>query len=560
MLAVVGSSSRADGRDAIGLVVVGWAFIGSGLVAASRRQHRSFGLLMIAIGFAWLARGLEVSENSVGFTVGILVSVLWIGLLVQAVAAFPSGRLDLPLTRAVVVVAYVVVTVFQFVYALFWNPVDFGDCSECPQNLLAFFSSESAADATTLFQVLLGGAAALVGAGIFARRYRRASTPGRRAMAPVLVTGALAIVLVPLSLGLDSAGLSTASDVVDLIAFFVLAAIPIAFLIGLLRGRFTQVAVSDLLLELGSAPPSPEELERALAKALRDPSLSIAYWVADTASFVDGHGRPMQLPPAGSERAVRILERDDRRVAALIHNAALADAPALLDSVAVTAGLSLENERLRAELRAQLAEVRTSRTRLLETADTERRRLERNLHDGAQQRLLGLGLALKLAQSRLDGTHSEVGELLAEADDELRAALEELRELARGIHPAILTDKGLATALPALASRTPIPVTIEAAPGERLPDPIEAAAYFVVSKALANVVKYASATKATVTVARANGVLIVDVTDNGVGGADLEAGTGLRGLVDRVNALDGELHIDSAPGRGTSVRAEIPCA
>ena len=277
MLAVVDSSSRADGGDAIGLVVVGWAFIGSGLVAASRRQHRSFGLLMIAIGFAWLARGLEVSENSVGFTVGILVSVLWIGLLVQAVAAFPSGRLDLPLTRAVVVVAYVVVAVFQFVYALFWNPVDFGDCSECPQNLLAFFSSESAADATTLFQVLLGGAAALVGTGIFARRYRRASTPGRRAMAPVLVTGALAIVLIPLSLGLDSAGLSTASDVVDLIAFFVLAAIPIAFLIGLLRGRFTQVAVSDLLLELGSAPPSPEELERALAKALRDPSLSIAY-------------------------------------------------------------------------------------------------------------------------------------------------------------------------------------------------------------------------------------------------------------------------------------------
>ncbi|MGI9659720.1 MAG: sensor histidine kinase, partial [Gaiellaceae bacterium] len=451
MGAIVATSdhfSEAQGGDAVGVALIGWAFVGSGLVAAFRVAHKRFGALMVGVGFMWMATALEASDSSVVFTVGSLLSVVWIGLLFHALAAFPTGRIESRVMRAVVAVIYFDVLVLEFVYNLFWNPIDFGDCTDCPTNLLAFFSWETAADVMYIIQApVIGSSAALVGAYILVRRWRTTSRAGRRALAPVLVTGAIAVSLLMTSVIID--GLTNLSEnPVQGLTLLAIIAIPFAFLFGLLRGRLSRAVVSDLVLELGAAPGRPDELEHALGSALRDPSLSVAYWVHTSGSFVDGHGEPVELPARASGRAVRILERDGERVAALVHDAALADAPALLDSVAAAAGIALENERLRAELRAQLVEVRRSRARLVETADDERRRLERNLHDGAQQRLLGIGLALQLAQSRLNGSQPEVRELLGEADDELKAALEELRELARGIHPAILTDQGLSSALP----------------------------------------------------------------------------------------------------------------
>jgi signal transduction histidine kinase len=190
----------------------------------------------------------------------------------------------------------------------------------------------------------------------------------------------------------------------------------------------------------------------------------------------------------------------------------------------------------------------------------ERRRLERDLHDGAQQRLVALSLQLGLAQRRLqDGDDRSAGALLDAARDELGRALEELRELARGIHPAVLTDRGLEAAIEALAERAALPVSLGEMPAERLPPPVEAAAYFVVAEALTNVTKYAKASQAEVRIARNGGYAVVEVHDDGVGGADPATGTGLRGLADRLAALDGRLEVHSPPGEGTTVRAEVPC-
>ena len=242
-----------------------------------------------------------------------------------------------------------------------------------------------------------------------------------------------------------------------------------------------------------------------------------------------------------------------------MHDASLHDERDLIAAVGAAATLTLENERLDAELRAKVEELREQRRRGVEAALEERRRLERNLHDGAQQRLVAMALKLRMARSRVADQDPQAEQLLVSAAAELDAALEELRELARGIHPAVLSDRGLDAALEALAHRSPIPVELEATPGERLPEAVEAAAYFVVAEALTNVAKYASATRATVRAVRDNGHMVVEVTDDGVGGADPSKGSGLDGLADRLCSVDGRLEVMDARGGGTIVRADIPC-
>jgi signal transduction histidine kinase len=311
-------------------------------------------------------------------------------------------------------------------------------------------------------------------------------------------------------------------------------------------------------VELERTPPG--SVRDALARTLGDPTLELALWLPDRDSYVDAEGRPFALPDRKSGRAVTILGPAEAPVAALVHDPVLLERRALLGAAAAAARLALENERLQAELRAQLGELRASRARIVTAGDEERRRLERDLHDGAQQRLLSLGLALHLAREQIGPDANGAAEILSEADDELRAALEELRELAHGIHPATLTEQGLAPALRTLAERSPVPVTIVDLPDERLPAPAEAAAYFLVSEALANVAKYARASRARVSVSRADGLVLVEVDDDGVGGADPSRGSGLRGLSDRVQALDGKLEVTSPAGSGTHLHAEIPCA
>jgi signal transduction histidine kinase len=303
---------------------------------------------------------------------------------------------------------------------------------------------------------------------------------------------------------------------------------------------------------LGQAP-EPGELRAALAHALGDPSLTLTYWLPDSERFVDAEGRPVTLPDGGWTE----VELHGRRIAAIVHDPTLADEPELVRAAGAAAALALENQRLSAELRARIEELRASRARLVVAGDAERRRLERDLHDGAQSRLVALAVKLRLARLKAQA-QPEVSELLDESTAELQASLDELRELARGIHPAVLTDRGLAAALEALASRTPVPVEIAGAPPENLPDAAATAVYFVVSEALTNVAKYAHAERATVAVTLASDSVVVEISDDGIGGADVAGGSGLRGLADRVAALGGRLELRSPVGAGTEVRAEIP--
>ena len=285
---------------------------------------------------------------------------------------------------------------------------------------------------------------------------------------------------------------------------------------------------------------------------LGDPTLDVAYRL-DDGRYVDAAGKPLELPDSPN-RAITLVTAQGEEIAALVHDPALLDEPALVESVRATAGLVLENERLSAKVRAQLAEVRASRVRLVAATDAERRRLERNLHDGAQQRLVTLSIALGLAASR-DAASSDV---LSSAQDEVEEAIAELRELARGIHPTLLRDEGLEAAIEGIARKTPIPVTVEGSVG-RLPNAVELAAYFLVSEALTNVVKHSSASEATVRLERSAEVLRIAVADDGVGGARPAPNSGLAGLRDRLEALDGKLLVETEPGHGTSISAEIPC-
>ena len=241
-------------------------------------------------------------------------------------------------------------------------------------------------------------------------------------------------------------------------------------------------------------------------------------------------------------------------------DSALLEDPELVKAAAAAAKLAIENERLQAEIRAQLQEVRASRARLVEASDAARRALERDLHDGSQQHLVTLAVQLRLAQARLrDQPDSELAALLAEAVEEVRVAMAELRRLAAGIHPAILTEAGLAQALNALAERSPLVVNIAHAPEQRLPRAVESTAYFVVAESLTNTAKHAHASAVRVSALQVDGHLQVEVLDDGIGGADMEGGSGLQGLADRVVALDGSLQIFSPPGGGTRVVAVIPC-
>jgi signal transduction histidine kinase len=327
--------------------------------------------------------------------------------------------------------------------------------------------------------------------------------------------------------------------------------IPLAVIAGIAWSRLRHPA--DLVVELRTG--ATIGMQERLARALCDPTLEIAYRL-DDGRYVDATGRPVDVPRR-SDRAVTPVTAGGDEIAVLVHDPALLDEPALVESVRATAGLVLENERLAAEVRSQLAEVRASRGRIVAAADAERRRIERDLHDGAQQRLVTLSVALGLEASR---TEPEAAQALERAQSEVEAAIAELRELARGIHPTLLRDDGLEAAVQALARRAALPVTVHGSLQARLPEMVELAAYFVVAEALTNVVKHASAEEASILLEHDGARLRIAVEDDGRGGAQVVAGSGLAELRDRLEALDATLAVESAEGAGTTVRAEFPCA
>jgi signal transduction histidine kinase len=480
---------------------------------------------MCAVGLAVYLAPLGDANAALPYTLGLADASLWIGILEHAIAAYPSGRLPGRGALVTVVAAYGSVTLGQVAVILFDDLRE--GCPSCPRNLLLIADDPSASSVFLVAVSTLGTLIAIAVVLQLARRWLAASPPLRRVLQPVLWTGAAgvgAVALLYASYAI-APGLSAAASWLTLV---LLVAFPFAFLAGLLRARLARSAIGPLLVELGEAP-SELELRDALRRALRDPGVRIVYRRGD--GFVDGAGQPVALVDGAS-----MIGPD----AALLHDPSLSLDPALLRSVAAAAGLALDNARLQAELRA--------------AQTTERRRLERDLHDGAQQRLAGLGLELALAEARAEpGTR----ELLTRARGELMLAMNELREIARGIHPAVLTDRGIGAALEALAARVPLPVTLDVRVA-RLPQAIEVAAYYVAAEALTNVVKHARAESALVRLSRDDGLAVLEVADDGEGGADATLGSGLRGLHDRVHAVKGRLEVCSPPGGGTRIRATLP--
>ena len=541
-------------NDGLGKLALDGIWIATGLIAWQRRPGNRVGLLMVAAGFADLA-GLLYWNASVPYLFFTALTSLQIPIFIHLFLAFPSGRLATRLERRFVAFLYGAWLVLLPLSQLWRDSRTEPDkCPRCPTNPLLVVDSDAVAGALqAAVDLFVFGVLALT-VVLLVRKVRRASPATRRAVNPVLLTGAIAVLTVLAGGIVDATGGDMEDSIVGTASGLAFAAVPVAFLLGLLRTRLQRSGVADLVVELGSVS-RPEEVRDAISRALGDPSLELAFWLPADERYVDPRGSPLDVSTREG-RALTVLEHDGRRIAALVHDPSLSDEPELLEAVGAAASLALENARLQAELSAQLAEVRASRARIVEAGDAERRRLERDLHDGAQQRLLGIRLALQLARGRIDDKHG-VDELLAEADAEVVGALDELRTLARGIHPPILTDEGLGPALAALARRAPVPVQLDVTP-ERLPERVEATAYFVASEALANVAKHAHASQASLAIGRANGSVSVEVSDDGVGGADV-GGAGLRGLRDRVEALDGSLSVETACGAGTRVRAVIPC-
>jgi signal transduction histidine kinase len=523
------------------------AYIFGGLVAWWRRPESRLGPLMIGAGFVMFVTTLTWSQNDVAYTAGQTLDMVAPVLFMHVFLAFPDGRLQTSFERALVAAAYATAIVLELVRMTLGG---FG-----PHNLLELVPSEGASEIVRHVQLVTISALSLGAVGALAFRRWRSGPPLRRSSA--LLVDAFVLGLLMIAVLLTSATFEGPwVTEIRWATFITIGLAPVAFVLALLGARLAQSALGDLVVEL-RAEPGPADLRDALARALRDPSLELAYWLPDYRSYVDLDGRPLELPEEPG-RTTTLIERNGSRVAALRHDAALADEPQLLGAVTAAAAIALENGRLQAELRARLEELRGSRARVIAAAQSERQRLERNLHDGAQQRLIALSLEISLLEERL-GEDPDARARLAAARGEIAASLAELREVSHGLHPAVVSAHGLGVALEQLAARAAVPVRLTVNVASRLPEALEVAAYYLVSESLANVGKYARASSASVEITRGRDDVVVEIVDDGVGGVDESSGSGLRGLADRVEALGGRLLVWSPVGGGTRVRAEIPC-
>jgi signal transduction histidine kinase len=483
-------------------LVTGWTVLAAGFAARARRPDSRFGLLLAATSAAWFAGTLWPA-----------LATLHRAPLAHAVLSFPSGRLASTVGRAAVGLVYVT-----------W-PLGEGEA------------------ATIAFAVLLLAvpfADRRVAVGV-ERRGRSPAVWAATSLSIVLAAGAVARLAFPEGDADDPALLAYET---------VLCAAAVGIAMALARAQWLRPPVADLVIELGETRAAT--VRDALANALGDPSLEVAY-KAD-GGWVDSQGKPVALPPKEAGRAVTPIERDGTPVAVLVHDPEVLADPSVADAVRRAGRLAAANAQLQTDVRAQAAELEASRRRLLVAGDAERRRLEHRLREGAERRLARLAAELERAHTSASGA---VPAPLEHVERRLASTIAELRELGRGLHPRLLAERGLEGALAELAERSALPVEVNVA-ADRLLEELEAAVYFVCSEALANAVKHASATKVVINVAADDDELTVGIGDDGRGGADTVRGSGLRGLADRVEALGGELRIESPAGRGTLIAARLP--
>lgn len=545
--------------------VAAFVWFGAGAVASLRRPGNRMGAIMIAGALTWIVAGLSNAPVPAIAAVGLIVSALPLALVAHLLHAFPSGRLRGAASRAIVAGIYVAALLLHAPSYLFLpdgagSPFQIADRPDLAQLGLTV-------------QDAIGGSLMLATAVVLAARLRAATPSQRRVLAPLAVYGIAAVVLVPVFGRLS--GPLFGGDPVALFAAqaALLTLVPVAFAGAVLRGGFAPTAgVQELSAWLGADGGGRATLRDALADALGDRSVELVLWAGESGGWVDARGSTAALPDPRSGRGVVAVDAEGRRVGAIVYDAALiADAEPVREAGRVIA-LALDRERLTAELIASREGLRRSRARIAAAADEERRRIARDLHDGVQGRLVLLARRAEELARSADGSEAgraEAGELRRE----LERALGVLRELVQGVLPAALVERGLGAAAEDLADRMPLPTTVHVV-DERFPPAVESVGWFVIAEALANAVKHSRARALEVRVERTAAGVRVEVRDDGVGGAGAGCvdgaaagvggiqmgGTGLPGLADRVDVLGGRLTVDSPPGGGTRIVAEVPCA
>ncbi|HEX7949623.1 MAG TPA: sensor histidine kinase [Candidatus Limnocylindrales bacterium] len=521
------------------------------LVSRARQPRNPLWKVMLGYIFASEIWAFGHIPNALAASLTWVFARLDLAVLAHVLVAFPFGRLRGRLDRWAVGASYLLVVASYGTTVLFWEPKsDPASCSACPPN--AFLLSPNP-DVILLVERTASFISPIVGAMVLYavwRHWQAAGPAARRSLLPVMLALPLTLVApagyVADALGIDATALGHVYDLGIIL-------VPAALLAGVLRLRLDRGRVANLMVELGRGATAGG-LRDALARALGDPTLQLAFSASTPGGYIDPAGHSVELPAQDPTRATARIERDGELLAVLIHDRTIDDDdPGLVEAVGTAARLAIDNERLTAQVRAQLEEVDASRARIVDAADAERRRVERDLHDGAQQRLVALAMRLQLARE----ASGDAGALIDEATAELQAAIGEVRDLARGIHPPILAEAGLGAALESLAERSPVPVRVEATDARYRPA-IETTAFYVAAEALTNAARHGDATEIVISVVSEGPRLVVTIRDDGRGGADPAHGSGLRGLVDRVAAVGGQLTVSSPAGRGTTLRAELP--
>jgi signal transduction histidine kinase len=513
---VAGSGLVSSAAD----LATGLTIFGCGLWGAARRPGELRWMLLAAAGITWFAGNFDGTGSAAIASIGAALLYLHRGLFVHATATAGWSR-QRPIVALTVVAGYAAVLT-----------------SDEPNSVLTLIAA--------------GSVVTLAASSLTRRRSRATRHELFLIGSQLTLAAALALAAVT---ALSSVGYATADA--SLYGYEAgLSASALLFAAALASQSRVRTTLADLVVvDLGPAR-RPDTMRGALARALGDSSLEVGYWMADAGRYVDAGGLTVTLPRASDQRAAMLIDRDGEPMAALVHDPAVLEDPALLEAVREATALILVNSRLESEVATQLGELRASRERIVQARDEQRRRLARLLQSGAERRLGEVGAAVARAREQASPDLRD-RDLLDLLTSELEAARDELAALARGIHPRALTESGLDKALAVLVELAPVPIELTT-PAERLPAPIEAAAYFVCAEAVTNVAKYARASRVRCEVSRSAGSVRVAIADDGVGGADPAAGSGLRGLADRIDALGGTFTVTSPPGRGTVISAELP--
>jgi signal transduction histidine kinase len=564
-----GSTSEYDWLEGLARAVMVGAPIAVGVYARRRPPFERFGTSLIAVTVVWFVATLSGSRDEVLYSVGRIAA--WVGEvgILYLVLAFPTGRLPGRVDRLLVGALTVVVVVLYLPTALLAEaypvPAPWASCDlDCPPNAFMVVSAEPAFVEDIVrplreFLTAVFFAAVAVRLGM---RIHRATHLMRRTLEPVLVVAILRLGV--LALATTGRRVAPESQILEISAWLIAFALPglaVAFLVGLVRWRlFTAAAMQRLATRLRGHPP-PGELRAALADVFDDPSLEIAYWLDDgRGKWVDAEGNDVRLPQPESGRCLTEVRADGRRVAAIVHDEALRDDQAFIATASSYAVMTLDHQRLALQATTLVREVQDSRARIQSTADDERRRIERDIHDGAQQRLVALRIKLELAAEQTEGDDPGRAKVLRALGMDVETAIEEVRSLAQGIYPGVLADRGLVDALRSAARQAALPTKVRAAGVRRYSREIETAAYFCCLEALQNADKHARGATGAVVNLSDNGALRIEVRDDGAGfdAATAASGAGFVNMRDRLAAVDGELETISSPGQGTRLIVTIP--